>query len=168
LEKIDLTWIDVIDSAVKIGLGASIGAVASYFTLKKTQSFEADSRKESFFYRTQEERKKAYIDFSTQSHALIQEYRYASCDADNDDYKNYLSIFSNLQILCEDAVRAAVSEAFNAVTVYITFSKQSSSSDDDNYFKLYDDLLKSAKLKLAVFQKVAQMDATRLYDASGT
>ena len=158
----------MIDSAVKIGLGALIGAVASYFTLKKAQSFEVDSRKESFFYKTQEERKNAYIDFSTQSYALIQEYRYSSCDADKIDYKDYLAIFSSLQILCEDSVRTAVSEAFNAVTVFITFSKNNSSSDDENYFKLYDDLLNSAKLKLAVFQKVAQIDATRLFDASGT
>ena len=77
----------MIDSAVKIGLGAFIAAVASYITLRKTHRFEVDSRKEAFFYKSQEERKSVYIDFSAQSHALIQKYTYAWCDSTKDDYK---------------------------------------------------------------------------------
>lgn len=158
----------MIDSAVKIGLGAFIAAVASYITLRKTHRFEVDSRKEAFFYKSQEERKSVYIDFSAQSHALIQKYTYAWCDSTKDDYKVYLTVFSTLQILCSDSVRAAASEAFNAVTVFIISNKQNLSSGDSSDSKLHDDLMSNARLKLAVFQKVAQLDVTRAFDANGT
>ena len=158
----------MIDSAVKIGLGAFVAAVASYFTLRKTHSFEVDSRKEAFFYKNQEERKSVYIDFSAQSHALIQKYTYAWCDSSKDEYKVYLTVFSSLQILCADSVRAAASEAFNAVTVFIISNKQNLSSGDSSDSKLHDDLMNNARFKLAVFQKVAQWDVTSAFDANGT
>lgn len=163
-----MTWIDVIDSAVKIGLGAFIAAVASYITLKKTQNFEVNQRKEAFFYKSQDERKLIYIDFSAQSHALIQKYNYEWCDATKEDYKAYLILFSNIQILCEDAIRSSTSDAFNAVTVFITFNKQNLIAGDDDVSKLHDDLRDSARLKLAIFQQVAQMDVTRVFEANKT
>ena len=163
-----MTWIDVIDSAVKIGLGAFIAAVASYICLRKTQNFEVHHRKEAFFYKSQEERKTIYINFSAQSHALIQKYNYEWCDNTKEDYKDYLALFSNLQILCEDAIRSSASETFNAVTVFITFNKQNLIAGDDDVNKLHNDLRDSARLKLAIFQKVAQMDVTRVFDASKT
>ncbi len=163
-----MTWIDVIDSAVKIGLGAFIAAATSLITLRKTQRFEVDSRKEAFFYRSQEDRKSVFVDFSAQSHALIQKYTSIWCDSTNDDYKDYLTVFSNLQILCSDSVRGAASEAFNAVTVFIISNKQNLNSAESSVSRLHDDLMSNARLKLAVFQKVAQMDVTRAFDANGT
>jgi hypothetical protein len=154
LDKIDLTLTDVIDSAAKIGLGAIISAVAGYTILRKTHRFEVDSRKEAFFYKSQEERKSVYIDFSAQSHALIQKYTYAWCDSTKDDYKDYLTVFSRLQILCSDSIKVVASEAFNAITVFIIFNKQSLNSGDGSYSKLHDDLMDNARLQLAVFQKL--------------
>lgn len=34
----DLTWVNVVDTAVKIGLGAFISALAAYVALNKSQS----------------------------------------------------------------------------------------------------------------------------------
>lgn len=40
----DITWMEVVDSAIKIGLGAVIGGIATYVTTKTTH--DHDSRKE--------------------------------------------------------------------------------------------------------------------------
>lgn len=41
-----LTWLEIIDSAVKIGLGALIGAFATYFAVRQTQKGAARARRD--------------------------------------------------------------------------------------------------------------------------
>jgi hypothetical protein len=157
-----LTLIDVIDSAVKIGLGAVIGSVSSYFTLKKTQSFEVDKRKEDSFNKLLDERKSAYIEFSSLSHTLIQKFQYEWCDVSGDEYQSYLVLHSKVQILSPDIIRSAMGETFNAVTQFISFNKKIISQDDLTS-ELHDKLMFTAREKLAIFQKYAQLDVTQTY-----
>src|SRR5690554_3795992 len=106
---------EVIDSAVKIGLGALITAISGYLILWRNQSFEEKKRWEEHFYKNQAERKSLYIEFSAKSHSLIQEYDYKYCDPSGEVYKDYLLSFNSIQILAPDVVREAVGAAFNAV-----------------------------------------------------
>lgn len=46
-----LTWVDVVDTAVKIGLSAAIGAIGAYFLAKRTQQHDF---KREYFRRRQD------------------------------------------------------------------------------------------------------------------
>ena len=114
-----MTLIDVLDSAVKIGFGALIGAISSYLTLKRTQSFEINKRKDESFNKLLDERKLAYIEFSALSHSLIQKYDYKSCELSGEDYESYITLHSKIQILAPDKIRYLMNETFNIITVVI-------------------------------------------------
>lgn len=75
-----LEWVDVADSAVKIGLGALITIVGGWITLKLTHLHEI--RKEAVAQRLRDIDKKTdrYIDFLSSSQLLMQKYLYESCD----------------------------------------------------------------------------------------
>lgn len=157
-----MTLIDVIDSAVKIGLGATIGAISSFYTLKRTQLFEEHKRKAEFFSKLLDERKSAYIEFSSLSHRLIQKYQYKSCELSGDDYQSYIILHSKVQIISHDDVCKAMGETFNAVTVFISFNKVNISQDTEE-ITLYDDLMLKAREKLAIFQKYSQLDVKQTF-----
>jgi hypothetical protein len=157
-----LTLIEVLDSAVKIGLGAVITVYAGFLTLKKTHSFESLKRKEEFFYKKQDERKSAYVDFSILSHSLIQQFEFGWCDSSGDDYKEYIVAFNNVQIISPDLVRKTVGETFNAVTTFICLNKMNQ-SNDENMSNMHKGLKTEAQFKIATFQSIAQQDVTRVY-----
>ena len=160
-----LTELEVIDSAVKIGLGALIAALSSYFTLRLNQSFEERKRTEEQLYRNQAERKLHYVEFAVKSHTLLQEYAYISCDPSGSDYKEYLTSFNSIQILAPDSVREVMGETFNAVTAFIICNKDHSIAGNPSkeLLDLHDKLMKNARLKLSAFQKFAQLDVTQIY-----
>ncbi|WP_340677531.1 hypothetical protein [Paraglaciecola sp.] len=151
-----MTWVDVADTAIKIGLGAVIAAVSGYIALKRTQSFEMDKRKEEAFNKQLEERKIAYIEFSTLSSTLIKKYDHASCEPSGDDYIAYLTLHSKIQILACDGIRKCMGEAFNSVTVFIL--------SNTTEYELKDKLRDTAKNSIGVFQMYAQQDITRVYN----
>ena len=151
-----MTWVDVADTAIKIGLGAVIAAVSSYITLRKTQTFEINKRKEEAFYKQIEERKIAYIEFSALSSTLIKKYEYSSCELSGDDYKAYLTLHSKIQILACDGIRKCMGEAFNSVTAFILLNTTE--------YELKDKLRDSAKQSIAAFQMYAQQDITKVYN----
>jgi hypothetical protein len=70
----DLTWINVVDTAVKIGLGAFISAVSGYLILTKTQAHEGQKEEKLRYYQLQEEKKLKYVEFLSQSQELIQSH----------------------------------------------------------------------------------------------
>ncbi|MCY7297045.1 hypothetical protein [Alteromonas sp. a30] len=160
-----MTGLEVIDSAVKIGLGALIAAFSSYFTLKLNQSFEERKRTEEQLYRNQAERKSHYVEFAVKSHTLLQKYAYISCNPSGSDYLEYLKSFNSIQILAPDSVREVMSEAFNAITVFIIRNKDHSiaGNSSKDLLDLNDNLMKDARLKLSAFQKFAQLDVTQVY-----
>lgn len=67
----DLTWINVVDTAVKIGLGALISVLAAYIALIKNQSHEDEKEARTNFYKLQEEKKLKYVELLVQSQELI-------------------------------------------------------------------------------------------------
>ena len=144
--------IDVLDTSVKIGLGAIIAAVTSITTLYLNRKYE---KEKDFSLRQQklnDEKKIKYVEFCTLSQALLQKYRYESCTCQGDDYLSYLRCFNELQIISTDAIREAAFNALSSVNEYIAVR----SSRDDR------ELMKQLKLKasneIAIFQKIAQQE----------
>lgn len=156
-----MTWIELLDTAIKIGLGASIAAISSYITLRETKKYEYNKRKEERFYKNQDERKMAYVQFSSKSHILLRKYDFKSCDPWNEDYAEYLDLFNKIQILSEESVRSASLNTFNSVTQHIILNKSSSEFDAKDINKLRDNLNAEAKKSIAFFQKVAQQDVVK-------
>lgn len=149
-----MSWIDVVDTALKIGLGATIAAVASYLTVRSNQNSEARKRNEDRFYRVQDERKLAYIEFSCKSHSLIRTYTYQSCDSSEEDYSDYINTFNRVQILSEDGIRVCASDTFNSVTQYIITNKSHYEGvAGRDMIELHDAMNSKAKESIAIFQK---------------
>ncbi|WP_299664457.1 hypothetical protein [uncultured Psychromonas sp.] len=157
-----MTLIDILDSAVKIGLGAVITAIASYVTLNKTQAFESTKRSEEYFYKKQDERKSIYVSFSILSQTLIQKYEFSWCEKSGDDYKEYIAAYNHVQILSSNFVRNHATVVFNAVTVFVGFHQ----SESDETIELHKNLRNQAIESLAAFQAIAQYVVIQSYGES--
>lgn len=147
-----LTWIDVADSAIKIGLGSLITALSGMAILKKTQSHEFHKERLNIEYEKAEERKEKYVEFLAQSQALVQKYLHASCSCQGDDYINYLRVYNEIQIISEDEIRIVAYALFCGVNEFIVINKTG----------LEGELRKSIRQKIdtcvAEMQKRAQLN----------
>lgn len=153
----DLAWINVADTAVKIGLGALISALAAYFALIKSQSHEDLKETKTHFYKLQEEKKSKYVELLVQSQELIQSHLYSSCAPASEDYKNYLRAFNEVQIISNDPIRLAAYNLVSDVQAFIFLNKNQQEID------LVDNMVGAAREKVLVFQKVAQDEVTKCY-----
>ena len=54
---------------------------------------------------------------------LTQKYRDVSCNAQGEDYIDYLNIYNHLQIISNDNIRLGAFNLFNAVNQFIVISK---------------------------------------------
>jgi gas vesicle protein len=153
----DLTWINVVDTAIKIGFGAIITAVSGYLVLAKTQSHEERKEIKERFYRLQDEKKSKYVELLSQSQELIQCHLYTQSQPDSDKYKSYLRIFNEVQIISNDNIRIAAFNLMTDVSSFIALRKEEQETD------LIDAMVKSAREKVSVFQKVAQIEVTKCY-----
>jgi hypothetical protein len=122
-------WIEVVDSAVKIGFGALISAVASYFILKKNLRHELDKETRQFTNKAIEERKLNYSQFLTQSMMLVQKYREVNCNAQGSDYIEFLDVYNRIQITSSDAIRLRAHNLLCAVNEFIVIRKNEQDRD---------------------------------------
>lgn len=153
----DLTWVNVVDTAVKIGLGAFISALAAYVALNKSQSHQDAKEARAYFYKLQEEKKLKYVELLAQSQELIQSHLYSSCSPDSDTYKKYLRSFNEVQIISSDHLRLG---AFNLVSDVQTFIFLNKNHPN---IELVDKIVAAAREKISIFQKVAQDEVTKCY-----
>jgi hypothetical protein len=153
----DLSWINVADTAVKIGLGALISALAAYIALIRSQSHEKEKENREHFYKRQEEKKSKYVELLVQSQELIQSHLYTSCSPDSDAYKKYLRAFNEVQIISNDPIRLAAFNLVSDVQAFIFLNKNQQEID------LVDKMVASAREKASIFQKVAQDEVTKCY-----
>lgn len=153
----DLTWINVVDTAVKIGLGALISALAAYLALIKSQSHEDQKETRAHFYKLQEEKKSKYVELLVQSQELIQANLYTSCAPDSVGYKKYLRGFNEVQIISSDPIRLAAFNLVSDVQAFIFLNK------NQQEIELVDKMAASAREKVSIFQKVAQDEVTKCY-----
>jgi len=153
----DLTWINVADTAVKIGFGALITAVSGYLVLVKTQNHETKKEEKIHFYKLQDEKKVKYVEFLSQSQELKQSYLYTACSRNSEDYKKYLRAYNEIQIISEDAIRVAANNLVSAVSDSIFLNK------DLQKETLERSIFHLANEKIGLFQKIAQAEVTKVY-----
>ncbi|WP_445010777.1 hypothetical protein [Vreelandella stevensii] len=153
----DLSLVSVLDTAVKIGLGALISAVSGYFVLVKTQSHEESKDAKNRFYSLQEEKKSKYVEFLSQSQELIQCHLLKSASPDAEEYKSYMRAFNEVQIISNDELRVSAFNVMSDVSSFIFLSK------NEQEVEQVDRMVQAARYKVSVFQKLAQLEVTSLY-----
>ncbi|EAW0897579.1 peptidase M14 [Salmonella enterica subsp. enterica serovar Abaetetuba] len=120
-----LEWVDVADSAVKIGLGALITIVGGWITLKLTHRHEI--RKEAVAQRLRDIDKKTdrYIDFLSSSQLLMQKYLYESCDPGGEDYTDYMRLHNIVSLTSSSELRVYAFDTQAKVSQFILLRKPS-------------------------------------------
>ena len=154
----ELTWLHVIDTAVKIGLGAFISGGAAFITLIKNQQYADRKEAKSHFYRLQEEKKTKYVDLLVKSQELVQQHLYSRCAPDSESYNDYLRTFNEVQIISSDPIREAAFSMISDVDAFIFLNKNKAEQE------LVDRMVASAREKLSIFQKIAQAEVTKSYE----
>lgn len=153
----DLTWIDIVDTSVKIGFGAIITAVSGYLILRRTQTHEIQQYNREQFQKLQEEKKLKYVEFLAQSQELIQSHLYTDGMGNSEEYKKYLRTFNEVQIISNDQIRLEAYKVMQEVSTFVILNKE---LDTD----LQDKIIKIAREKVSLFQKVAQNEVCKLYE----
>ncbi len=128
----DLSWINVADTAIKIGMGSLITAASGYLILSKNHSYEEQKEKRVQFFKQQEEKKEKYVEFLSQSQSLVQSHLFTSCMANTDEYKSYLHVFNEVQIISPDDVRQTAYNLLSAVNQIIVINNSSVPSSHQN------------------------------------
>jgi hypothetical protein len=154
----DITWVNVVDTAVKIGLGSLITAISGYLILGKNQSHDDQKENKNQFFKLQEEKKSKYVAFLSQSQGLVQSHLFTSCTADTGEYKSYLHAFNEVQIISPDEIRLAAHNLLTSVNEFIVINKNGLERD------LGKALREAVDKNLGFFQKMAQVEVTKSYE----
>ena len=153
----DGAWVGVVDTAIKIGLGAVIAGLSGYVALIKSQSHELEKERRARHFDLLEEKKTKYVEFLSQSQILIQTHNDKMANLESEAYLTYIKSFNEIQIMVGDELRKAAYDVSSSVTVFMVWNKE---NPDQEVFKK----LKSEALnKIGFFQKLAQSDVTNLY-----
>lgn len=153
----ECAWVEVVDTAIKIGLGAVIAGISGYVALIKSQSYELKKGRRARFLDLQSEKKSKYVEFLAQSQILIQTHIAKMANLESDAYLTYLRSFNEIQILVGDELRMAAYEVSLSVTNFIIWNKEN--PDNEAFQTLKSDALN----KIGYFQKLAQSDVTQAY-----
>ncbi|UTV88050.1 hypothetical protein KDX00_06100 [Cobetia amphilecti] len=154
----ELTLLEIFDTAVKIGLGALISGVTAFLMLMKSQQYEDRKEARVSFYRLQEEKKTKYVELLAKSQELIQQHLNSSCAPDSGSYSDYLRTFNEVQIISSDSIRVAAFNMVSVVQAFIFLNK------NDQELDLVDGMAASAREKVTEFQKVVQEEVTQPYE----
>ncbi|WP_200780720.1 peptidase M14 [Klebsiella oxytoca] len=146
-----LEWVDVADSAVKIGLGALITIVGGWITLKLTHRHEI--RKEAVAQRLRDIDKKTdrYIDFLSSSQTLMQKYLYESCDPGGEDYTDYMRLHNIVSLTSSPELRIYAFDTQAKVSQFILLRKP-------NELDLIDSCRDAARKSVSMLQGVVSAE----------
>ncbi|WP_346338311.1 hypothetical protein [Vibrio parahaemolyticus] len=151
-----LTWIDVADTAIKIGLGSLITALSGLVILKKNQSHELNKNRLYMEVERATERKEKYVEFLAQSQALVQKYLNSSCSCQGDDYINYLRIYNEIQVISDDEIRLSAYAILCGVNEFIVINKSGLEREIRNSIR------KNVDNCIGKMQKLAQLDIEKV------
>lgn len=151
-----LTIIDVIDTAIKIGLGSVITAISGCVVLRMTQKHEIKKEAKANFYKRQEERKNKLTEFLSQSQCIVQDYLHTICNCQGEDYKSYIRAYNEVQIISSDTIRLASSNLLSSVNEFIIY-------DHNRADDLSKKMRKAVNDNVGKLQKIAQDDVTKEY-----
>ena len=156
-----MDWVNVADTAVKIGLGVLISAISGIYVLKKTQEHEIEKELRANFYKRQEDKKVKYVEFTSISHKLTNDHVQLSCSFDSDDYKSFLMLYNEVAIISPRKLQLLAHKLFDRINEYIGFNKESSTEErDDLILKLRNNINKA----LIAFQDQANIEVTSEYN----
>lgn len=153
----DCTWVGVVDTAIKIGLGAVVAGISGYVALIKNQSHELEKERRTRYFDMQEEKKKKFVEFLAQSQILIQTHIDKMANLESEGYLNYLRSFNEIQILVGDELRIAAYDVSLSVTDFMVWNKENPNQE------VFKKLKSEALNKIGYFQKLAQADITQPY-----
>jgi hypothetical protein len=153
----ECAWVEVTDTAIKIGLGAVIAGISGYLALIKSQSHELEKERQARYFDLQTEKKSKYVEFLAQSQILIQTHIIKMANLESEAYLTYLRSFNEIQILVGDELRMAAYDVLSSVTAFVVWNKEN--TDQEAFKTLKSDALN----KIAYFQKLAQSDVTKPY-----
>lgn len=152
----ETSWINVADTAVKIGLGAAIATASGYLSLIKNQKHEIDKLKRDQFYKLQEEKKHKYVEFLSLSTEIMQSHLYKSSEPESEQILNYHRIFNEVQILSNDSIRIAIFKVYSSIEAFAYLNKHSES-------ELMVPMRDNAKKQIADAQKILQLETNKEY-----
>lgn len=153
----DQTCMNVVDTAVKIGLGALISSVSGYLVLLKTQSHDQSKEEKIRFYKFLEEKKTKYVEFLTQSQQLLQSHLFSCASPEAEEYKIYLRSFNDVQIIANDELRPLALKVMYDVSSFI-FLRKNGQED-----AIVSGMVTLAREGISAFQKYAQLEVTKSY-----
>lgn len=151
------SWIEVADTAIKIGLGSLITALSGYLIIYTTHKHEVKKDQKHNFYALQKERKIVYVNFLALSHALVQKHLMTSSTCDTEEYNEYLRCYSEVQIISPDEMRLAAHKVLSSVNEFIVSNKTNPEYD------LIKKMRKAVNDNSGYFEKLAQLDVTKMY-----
>lgn len=146
------TLLDILDTAVKIGLGTFISAISGYAVLRKTQKHEKELKKSEHINKLQEHKRSLYINYSTQSDLMLEKYQSSTMATTDVDFLDYLRAYNELQILCSDDIRVVSTSVYNLVIAYSGANKLTGNEE------LHGEILLEARNAIRGFQKIVQLD----------
>ena len=131
----ECAWVGVIDTAIKIGLGAVIAGISGYVVLIKSQSHELEKGRRARFFDLQTEKKSKYVEFLARSQILIQTHIDKMANLESDAYLTYLRFFNEIQILVGDELRMAAYDVLSSVTTFVIWNKENPNQEAFNTLK---------------------------------
>ena len=146
-----LEWVEVADSAVKIGLGALITIVGSLITLKLTHRHETRKETVAQLLRDIDKKTDRYIDFLSSSQTLMQKYLYESCDPGGEDYIYYMRLHNIVSLTSSSELRIYAFDTQAKVSQFILLGKP-------NELDLIDSCRDAARNSVSVLQGVVSAE----------
>jgi hypothetical protein len=155
-----MDWVNVADTAVKIGLGVLISAISGIYVLKKTQEHENEKELRASFFKRQEDKKVKYVEFTSISHKLTYDHVNFTCSFESDDYKSFLMLYNEVAIISSKKLQLSAHQLFDCTNQYIGSNKNVNSAKRDDYIL---ELRNNVNKALIAFQKLANIEVTSEY-----
>ena len=158
----ELTWINLADTAIKIGLGALITGISGYLVIRKNHDFETYKIKTELAVKNVEDKKLKFIEFLAQSQSLVQNYMYETYDPKGDDFKSFLRVYNEIQVVSSSMVRHAAYELHIAVYEFIQRNKNHDGTETE--IAVLKELKDNVNNKLGIFQGIVNQQITEAYE----
>lgn len=150
----DVTWVEVADDAIKIGLGSLITLLGGYLTLRLTQRHEFRKEQTALRIKEIELKTERYIDFLAMSQSLMQTYLYTECNGHSEDYLNYMRKHNEISITSDNEIRLSAFKLQSAVSYFIFQNKQGEK-------ELIDTLRVKGRNELSIFQAIVSEELSK-------
>jgi hypothetical protein len=162
-------WIDVVDTALKIGLGSLISMISGYLVLLKSQQHEASKDAIVRFYALQEERKQKYVELMSLGCLLSQDTPPSTKTIGSKEYIEFTSVHNQIQIIANNPIRTTAYNYYSSVNEYIHCgSSQIQREDRKEYIRRINDTLGEFQLMANETVNISHQAAINSSSQSGS